>query len=158
MRNAIINLTIKNLRESGLRFSIDTIARELKISKKTVYKYFDTKERLALAVYDKFYADAANEIAKIDKTQNDAVVKLLTIYCDSFFMIKNEIFNKYSLNASIQSYAVSEHEKLWEKIKFAFDENDCPVFKVIIDGTFEKLSESSIAPEKVINKLVNALC
>lgn len=45
----IVCLSIENLQKEGLRFSIDTIARTLKISEKTVYRYFADKEALARA-------------------------------------------------------------------------------------------------------------
>ena len=50
MRNKILEVSVCGLQREGLRFSVDSIARELKISKKTVYKFFSTKEELAVAV------------------------------------------------------------------------------------------------------------
>lgn len=40
MKERIINESIESLRREGLKFSIDTLAEKLNISKKTVYKYF----------------------------------------------------------------------------------------------------------------------
>lgn len=41
---------------------MDTLAAELKVSKKTIYKFFSTKEALAVAVYEKFYSEALGKI------------------------------------------------------------------------------------------------
>ena len=41
---------------------MDTLAAELKVSKKTIYKFFNTKEALAVAVYEKFYSEALGKI------------------------------------------------------------------------------------------------
>lgn len=50
MKDRITEESIKSLQQEGLRFSVPTLAERLKISKKTVYKYFPTKEALANAV------------------------------------------------------------------------------------------------------------
>ena len=41
---------------------MDTLAAELKVSKKTIYKFFSTKEALAVAVHEKFYSEALGKI------------------------------------------------------------------------------------------------
>lgn len=58
MKNKIIEQSIENLKKDGLKFSVDRLAAQLGISKKTVYKYFPDKESLALAIFEKYYADA----------------------------------------------------------------------------------------------------
>lgn len=40
MKNKIIEQSIENLKKDGLKFSVDSLAAQLVISKKTVYKYF----------------------------------------------------------------------------------------------------------------------
>lgn len=63
MKDKIIRLTIEHLKKKeGLRFSVDTLASELKVSKKTIYKFFSTKEALAVAVHEKFYSEALGKI------------------------------------------------------------------------------------------------
>ena len=49
MRDRIIRASIENLRREDLKFSVDTLTAQLKISKKTIYKYFPDKEALAVA-------------------------------------------------------------------------------------------------------------
>ena len=41
---------------------MDTLAAKLKVSKKTIYKFFNTKEALAVAVHEKFYSEALGKI------------------------------------------------------------------------------------------------
>lgn len=50
MRERIIKAAIESLQAEGLKFSVDTIASKLKISKKTIYKFFPDKETLAYAI------------------------------------------------------------------------------------------------------------
>lgn len=57
MREKIIEASIEALKKEGLKFSVDTLADGLKISKKTLYKFFPDKQALALALYEKYYTD-----------------------------------------------------------------------------------------------------
>ena len=57
MREKIICESINSLRLEELRFSVDSLAEKLKISKKTIYKYFSNKEELAVAIYQRYYSD-----------------------------------------------------------------------------------------------------
>ena len=41
---------------------MDTLAAELKVSKKTIYKFFSTKGALAGAVHEKVYSEALGKI------------------------------------------------------------------------------------------------
>ena len=50
MKDRIIKESISSLRREGLRFSVDTLAERLCISKKTIYKFFQDKELLAFAM------------------------------------------------------------------------------------------------------------
>lgn len=52
MKDKIIKASIESLRQEGLRFSVDTLAEKLKISKKTIYKFLPDKESLAVALYE----------------------------------------------------------------------------------------------------------
>ena len=116
MKNKIIDITLKNLQKYGLRFSVDDIAKELKISKKTVYKYFSTKEDLAISVYDKFYSDILMESEQIFSVKsNDFFKKALQLYYASICMVRNEIFNKFMLNTSIRDFALQNHKTVREK-------------------------------------------
>ena len=52
IREEILKGTIRIFNEKGLKFTMDDIARSLKISKKTLYKVFCDKEALFLAMGD----------------------------------------------------------------------------------------------------------
>lgn len=141
IKTKIIQQSIKSLQAEGLRFSIDLLAKELKISKKTIYKYFKNKEALAMAIYEKFYLDTKKKITQILKNKpKNYLFELLSLYLQSFDMIKDEIFNKYKLNDSIQSYALMQHSQLWEMIEKIFPRDYQKSSQIIIDGSLEKLS------------------
>ena len=105
MKNEIIREAIISLRQEGLKFSIDTLADRLRISKKTVYKYFPDKETLALALYEKYFDDATEQAKKLlDGCGRPARLGLLRLYYDAKVMTRGEIFNKYKLNGTIYAY------------------------------------------------------
>lgn len=155
MKEKIVDLSIQKLRTEGLRFSVDTIAKELKISKKTVYRYFSSKESLAAAIYEKFYRDAEAKLAGILAAGgSDRLGKLLECYLLSFYMIRKEIFNKYALNDGIRAYALARHERLWEMLEPVFPDGLKKTAKIMTDGTLEKLVQTDADAAPVIERLV----
>lgn len=48
----IINQTIQLFQAKGLKFTLDELASELSISKKTIYQYFPSKEAILNEVVD----------------------------------------------------------------------------------------------------------
>lgn len=158
MKNKIIEESIKSLRQEGLRFSVDTLAERLKVSKKTIYRYFPNKEALAQAMYERYYTDLKDRIGQIvqlnEPERSDA---LLLCYFDSSRMAHREIFNKYCLNGVIGNFAFRHHAEIWNTIQpYICGEmaaGDAEIFKWIVDGAFEKTIDHHAAPEIVIRML-----
>ena len=161
MKDKIIYEAIKSLQDEGLKFSVDTLAEKLKISKKTVYKFFPTKEALALAIYEKYYSEARKKVDMIlGKHESTLKIDLMWLYYESKKMIRSEIFNKYNLNDIIHAYTSTQNNALWETISSAFiNDNDknTETLRIIIDGTLEKLCDSEMNPENVIERLVQLI-
>ncbi|BBF45133.1 transcriptional regulator, TetR family [Lachnospiraceae bacterium KM106-2] len=63
LTDEIIQTAIKAFNEKGLKFTMDDIANELHISKKTIYKQFTNKEELLHALID----EAFREIKILEK-------------------------------------------------------------------------------------------
>lgn len=162
MKDKIIKASIESIKKEGLRFSVDSLANSLKISKKTIYKYFPDKESLAIALYEKIFCDAF-EKANALKKQSEATAQkeLLHLYFDCKWMTRREIFNKYKLNKTIYAYVADKINSLWELIAASFDneesENTKETLRIIIDGSFEKLCNTGLMPDAVIERLVNLL-
>lgn len=162
MKNRIIYESIEGLRQEGLRFSVDTVAEKLNISKKTIYKYFPNKEALAFALYQTYYADVKAQANRLTADSSDSArSKLLFLYFDAKLMTSDNIFNKYKLNKSLYSYTTEQNNDLWNIISSSFDESisekDKIALHIILDGTFEKLCNEKITPDEVIDRLVNIL-
>lgn len=162
MKDKIICESIESLRKEGLRFSVDTLAEKLNISKKTIYKYFPNKEALALALYQRYYADIKAQADRLAAESSAAAhLKLLALYFDAKSMTSCDIFNKYKLNETLYSYTTEQNDELWEIILSSLDdgisEQDKISLRIIVNGSFEKLCNEKIAPDGVIDRLVNIL-
>ncbi|MGM9614591.1 MAG: TetR/AcrR family transcriptional regulator [Oscillospiraceae bacterium] len=162
MRDAIIRAAIESLRQEGLRFSVDTLSDKMKISKKTVYKYFPDKEALAEALYETYYADAmgrANQL--VHDGTSDSRRELLRIYYDSKVMTHSGIFNKYKLNQAIHAYTAKKADSLWAILAASFSGGlagpEEASLRIIVDGSFEKLCRLGSSPNDVIERLMDLL-
>lgn len=159
MKNKIIQESIESLRREGLKFSVDTLADRLKISKKTVYKYFPDKESLAVAIYESYYATAARQAESLIRENTDmAHGELIRLYFDSKMLTRHEIFNKYKLNQTIYDCTVRHADSLWGIMASSFhhdlSEADKTALRIIVDGSLEKLCAAGSDPDAVIERLV----
>lgn len=162
MKDKIICASIESLRQEGLKFSVDSLANKLKISKKTIYKFFPDKEALALAIYEKYYAEAKEKAEMlINSHASSAHSELLHLYFDSKTMMRRDIFNKYKLNESIYSYTTAQNDALWNIISASFgnrtSKENMNTIRIIVDGSFEKLCNAGLNPDAVIKRLVQLL-
>lgn len=158
MKNKIIEASIESLKKEGLKFSVDTLADKLKISKKTIYKFFPDKEALALALYEKYYTDAKSAVQTLMNSNTaSSRTELLYLYFDSKTMTRSDIFNKYKLNNAIYAYTTGQNDDLWTLIASSFKEKNTEALRIIVDGAFEKLCNAGLNPDEVIKRLVNIL-
>lgn len=79
-KDKILNLTHELFITDGFyKTSMDEIARELQMSKKTIYKFFPSKEHLVEAVCD-FRLDRVHKmISDIMETEDDSVTKFVKL-------------------------------------------------------------------------------
>ncbi|MGN0802689.1 MAG: TetR/AcrR family transcriptional regulator [Candidatus Faecivicinus sp.] len=158
MEDRIIRESIDSLRQDGLKFSVDTLAEKLKISKKTIYKHFPNKEALATSLYDAYYADLSIQVESIGRSGRDDIpAELLLLYFDSKVMTRAEIFNKYKLNEVIHLHISQKGDALWAQICSLLHPRDPGVLRIIVDGALEKLCSEHLDPHSVIERLVELL-
>lgn len=158
MKDRIIQETISSLQKEGLKFSVDTLAERLKVSKKTIYKYFPNKEALALAVYKKFYLDVNQKIQALRDNRSSVLnTDLLCLYYETKKMTRSDVFNKFQLNDVILTFVEQQNKIVWKQITNAFildaALNGTGVLKIIVDGAFEKLLDLHEDPAQVIKRL-----
>ena len=162
MKDRIIKESISSLRREGLRFSVDTLAERLCISKKTIYKFFPDKESLAFAMYQNYYDDIKAQAAGLaSESSGKSRFALLYLYYDAKSMTCGDIFNKYKLNEALYSYTAKQNDELLDIIFRSFNgsisDSAGRSLRLIINGAFEKLCNEKISPEGVIDRLVGIL-
>lgn len=93
IKSRILNHLEKDFSNHGFRnFALDKMASELHLSKKTIYKYFQTKEELIRVVLIKQLNIAYREVVIILQSQSSIIEKLmnLSIVVEQFYSAFNE--------------------------------------------------------------------
>lgn len=128
-KQKILERSIQYLLTDGLIFSVDDLARDLKIGKAKIYTYFASKEVLAREIYN-YIAVTTKEA--LDKADTD--LSVLLVYQELLRFLSPSLFNRYSLNQAIFEHARS-------------------LLNPIKDACFKKLS----FPRKEVNGYQDAL-
>ena len=69
----------KFLKDGFYKISMDEIASDLGMSKKTIYKYFPSKEKLVEEVSISFREEVKNKIVEIINSKDNAVIKIVSL-------------------------------------------------------------------------------
>ena len=82
MREKIIDATVEEFKQNGLKFTMNDLAKRLGISKKTIYTVFESKQAVLVAVADRYAADlySMQEELEADVSLN-VVQKLEKLLC-----------------------------------------------------------------------------
>ncbi|MGD1822520.1 MAG: TetR/AcrR family transcriptional regulator [Pleomorphochaeta sp.] len=84
MKEIIINETINLFNEYGYKFSMDNLSKNLQISKKTLYKYFSSKEELITYIIDESFNEVHIKQQQIFNSNLDTETKLRKILTTNF--------------------------------------------------------------------------
>ena len=88
VRQRILSGTMEVFNQKGLKFTMDDIAKELGISKKTIYKVFDDKEKMFLEMVDYLFDQikASEEEVMQDKSLStlEKIRKILGVMPESY--------------------------------------------------------------------------
>ncbi len=110
MKNIIINAAMEEVNLRGLRFTMQDLATRLKVSKRSLYENFSSKENLIDEMVDIILADMAQEEQEIyagDAPVISKLEKLLTLH-----PYAAEMFNK-----NIYEDLRRLFPKQWEKVE-----------------------------------------
>ncbi len=109
MKNEIIAVTKKLIRRNGMKFTISSIAKELGISTKTIYKHFVNKEEIIETIIRNFKDES-------DKAQVELLQQKLP-YIDKLKLLLTRLPNDYDLisNRSI-TYVKMNYPRVYEMI------------------------------------------
>lgn len=158
LKEQIIEATIEEFNEKGLKFTMEDIAKRLGISKRTLYTVVDDKDTLFMEAIDYGFAaikESEREILSdntldiIEKIKRILIVlpnKYKTIDFRQLYELKNKFPRTY---AKIEKRLETDWEPTIELLEQAMDEGrirkiSLPVFQTMISGTIEYFLSHSI--------------
>jgi AcrR family transcriptional regulator len=153
LRDRIIQSAVRQVKKYGLRrFTIEDITRDLEISKKTIYKYFDSKEEIVDAVCDYLFKVSGDDIDKISAMNAGWQDKLLETFKLAY---KEDSFDQQMLSEIMKFYP-----KQWDKVKKLQCHAAQHVKNLLADGVASGDIKSTIdidVLEIILDKIIDLL-
>ena len=80
LQKNILDATLRVFDQKGLKFTMDDLAKELSISKKTIYTVYDDKEALFLAMVDYIFGpEMVGEVLDVMKALADDGMSMIVV-------------------------------------------------------------------------------
>lgn len=177
----IIKCSEQLFNSKGLKFTIDDIAANLHCAKKTIYKYFATKEELLNAMiehgFDSIYKnklDIINSNLSYKEKLKKAMIALPPIYQYFDFTLLNQLQLKYPLAyKNLVNKLETNWEPIIELINTGQKENiikdiDIAVLKTMVTATIENYLNTNVLKdngltynqglEKMMDIIMEGIC
>lgn len=136
MRDIIMKVAAEKIQTYGLRkFTMDEIAAELKISKKTIYKYFKGKDDIIVEYFNEIIETDKNDTLQSIKKDCSLVDKLNSIIYS---------YHKYKLPINVLDEAYKFYYHEWEKIQKLKDFKLNLIEKILKEGMEEGILKRDI--------------
>ncbi len=164
LRENTLHGTLDVFNANVLKFTMDDIAKNRKISKKTIYKVFHDKEEMFLAVVDYLFDCIKEEEQKVadddSLTTIEKVKKILGVLPNSYMDI--DFRQLYSVRDSFPKIYAKIEERLengWELTISLIEQGMAegvirpiriPILKMMLEATLEQFFQRDIL---VINKI-----
>lgn len=177
LRERILESTIRLFNEKGLKFTMDDIAADLSISKKTIYTVFKDKESLCTGVVD-YVFDSIKQSEKevLNRQYPDTVSQLkelLGVMPESYSHVDmRELYQLKDKYPSVYEHLAKRLENGWEStialIEKGIEEGtirkiSIPIFKTMMEATLEQffqrdvLSQIDISYQRALKEVVDIL-
>ena len=177
LRGRIIEEVIRQFNEKGMKFTMDDIATQLQISKKTIYKEFKDKNELFMETVNHGLAALKEKEAQILADESldvvDKLSKLVICLPDKYKHIDfRRVYQLKDKYPEVHSLITGRLERDWEDVirlikeakkKGLMRDIPIPLLKLMIDGTVEKflnstdLMEAGIDYEESLNIMMDII-
>lgn len=177
LKQKILEDTIEEFKKHGFKFTMDDIAKSLKISKKTIYTLFQDKEALFLEMVDYVYQDIKSSEARVmadaSLTTIEKLKKILVVMPERYREI--DWRQMYQLEKDFPAI----YRKLQDKLEGQWDmtialihqgkqegiikDIPVPIIKVMFEAAMEKyvgttvLIDNDMCFEEAVNDTLNVL-
>ena len=155
---AIYNAVIKLFGKKGIKFTMDDLAKELRMSKKTLYVYFKDKETLLLSTVDYIFDGIKEEEYKVSEDTSLSTVekleKIMGVMPDSYkdinfaglYMLKDKYPKIYK---KVGKRLESGWEVTIALLEKGVQEGNIrripvPIFKTMFEATLEQFFQQNI--------------
>lgn len=136
-RNVILDVAFEKFRKYGIRrVTLEDIARELRISKKTIYQHFADKEALVRACVELTLGEVMPAVEKAFKSRQPVTKKMLDVW-QAFAVVPQRITPE--LIADLKA----DYSYMWEEIDRRRHELFANWEKLFVDG----IASGEIRPE-----------
>ena len=157
LKNRILVNTIKVFNKKGLKLTMDDVAEQMGISKKTIYKCFDSKEEIFGQIVDYIFDGIKEREKEILNEEGPGIEektrKLLAAFPESFteidFAKLGDLKDKYP---KIYKKMTKRLESGWEPTMELLEQGrkegiyrqdaDFMIFKIMMDASIAKLFEA----------------
>ncbi|WP_308993667.1 TetR/AcrR family transcriptional regulator [Mariniflexile litorale] len=145
-KQEVLKCSVTNFTKFGSkRFTMDELASELGISKKTIYKYFNSKEDLVVESVIFLINNFKDDINTIIASQNEPIISVILIYKKGFEYLKHF---KPSFIFGLKKY--------YPKANTIFDDfRDSFVNTTVYNLLYEAKKSGIIKPEVNLNLFCN---
>ena len=161
MKEKIIEATIAEFAQNGLKFTMSDLAKRLGISKKTIYTVFESKQAVLVAVADCYAADLKSMQVELEADTSLDVVqkleKLLLALPEKYYDIGlSRIYELAEKYPKPYRHLMKEANHGWELaekyLQKGMEEGlirtvSIPVFMAMVKGTVRCFMETSVLYE-----------
>lgn len=151
MKDEIIKCATKLFENDGIKFTLDDIAKDLKISKKSIYKFFSSKEELMEESVKYVFSDISRQHEEILATDLPLLEKfraILLVYPRTFNVSGQAMDKLIELSPFLHGLIIEQFKINWELTFNVLDQcrkarvmknisNEC--FRAIMVGLFDNL-------------------
>ncbi len=165
LQHKILEGTIQVFNRKGLKFTMDDLAKDLGMSKKTIYKVFREKEELFLTMVDYLFDSIKESEQQVfddpDLTTLEKIRRILCVLPDSYKDI--DFRQLYSLRAKyphIYHQVERRLESGWEKTIALMEQGqregvirkvEIPIVKMMLEATVEQFFQRDVLLENGIS-------
>lgn len=144
-KRKIIYYSLAIFFDDGINITMENIAKDLGISKKTLYKYFKNKADLLNSVIDEFINSISELIENTLKSNPDSFVAI----CDFFSKFANTFAVK--LNRKFFSDLQKKEPEIWKKINdFRIKKFNYYIPLILKEGIKNKYIRDGINPDIIL--------
>lgn len=177
LKDKIINANIELFSKKGLHFTMDDLSKSLGISKKTLYKVYDSKEEMFLDLADYFFMEIKKSEQEILNDNNlDTLTKLKKIMVvlperyqnkglNNLYILKDKFPNIY---IKVSEYLSKDWDSTIYLLEKGMEEGvirkvSIPVVKAMVEGTFNEflgtsaLKENDISYEAALDEMIEII-